>query len=236
LLRQWHVSLWLSHRGYTRRKPYRYKFLEIPGVLDGRYLLVGPPSEALTPGGASVSRELVPSGARYFLLRGAGNAAKQADWVVHVSGPAGCALQVTVVRLTGPVAQMTATSATPLSVDDEAHVDLRIVLQESAGVPVVLKAVVWEDGQEPTVWNRLTRVRPVVSDVGALRRLFGANRLAAGGTLRSRTIRVGPVGPGTRDLIIKVLGQDPKGRLVTAQTRVPVGGRPEDRSESRKDR
>ena len=227
LLREWHLALWLSHRNYSRDKRYRYTFLDVPGVLDGRYLLVGPCAEVLTPGTGRVSRLLVPTGVRHFLLRdgpakGARGSAGTA-WRVCVEAAGGSGLQVSVVRLSGPVAHLRIDATpNPLEPDADGMIEMTLGLAEKARVPVVLQQMAWEDGQEPNAGNRGTRVRPVLSDVGAIRRLFGTNRLAGGGTLRSRPIRVGPIGPGTRELVVKVLGQDPKGRLVTAQCRVGV--------------
>ena len=241
LLRDWHLALWLSHRNYSRHKRYRYTYLPVPGVLDGRYLLVGPPADTLCAGGDPLSRRLVPTGARYVLLRGASRGASGAAsvrrpggagrraWRVCVSGSAGCGLQVSVVRLSGPVADLSVDATpTPLQADADGQVAMRLALRETAGVPVVLQQVSWEDSQEPSAQNNDTRLRPVLSDAAAIRRLFGTNRVAAGGTIHSREITVGPIGPGTRGLFVKVLGQDPKGRLVTAQHHVPVGTPRED--------
>jgi hypothetical protein len=214
LYREWTTSLFLSGLDPTvdRSEPDRYRSIDPRGMIED-WILAGPRSVRVKPGGAPDTWDAVGTSTHYAVIDSSFTGAVR----VEVVGPTEAELQVTTVPLPAGLGCLDLDVRPTAGSDGEIRVRARI--DSRSETPVRLGAIAWEP-LIPASDARSSPFRKSALDMLGIARQFGTSALAPGAGLSSQPIRLDGVRRGDGPLVFKVVGTDSGGRRVAAWAEV----------------
>ncbi|HZW32183.1 MAG TPA: hypothetical protein VFF52_15840 [Isosphaeraceae bacterium] len=212
LYRRWSLALFRSGMDPMSARPaagddgYRGLNLRAP---YGEWELAGPRYGRVIPGGPAECWQAAGTSSHFVLVQGSAAGAVE----IEVVGPAEAQVQVTALPLEADRPRLDLALETTRAADGSLGIRARVA--ERHGVAVRLSGLSWER-QTPGPNPHASDFRPGRLDQIGVAAAFGTAAVPAGGELTSGPIPLTGISDQTGQLVIKVLGTDPRGRPVSA--------------------
>jgi hypothetical protein len=208
LFRKWTVALYLSGLDPSESPEGSYHSIDLRGELED-WILAGPRTSAVVPGGPADSWLAEGTTAHYAIVEGSSKGSVS----IEVSGPPEAEIQVTAVPLPAGLGRP-ALVVRPFQGPD-GQLRFRAEISERAGTPVRLGALAWEP-LEPIQDEQATGFHRGGLDMLGIASVFGTSALPAGGSLQSRAIPLTGFTESGGPMVFKAVGTDAHGRRVAA--------------------
>lgn len=218
LYRRWTIALAAAALGpeslSAEYKTGGFRSIDLRGTIEQRWL-AGPRVERLLPGRGGLSWEAPGTTSRYVLIDGGESDAVEVD----VTAPETSELQVTAIPLANNLPRLDLKSH--FGYDAKGDLNLYLSIRGDGQLPIRLIGIAWEP-LIPPVDPRSGRFPCGKFVEEDLRGQFGVWTLVDGTRRQRQSITLKGIGRESGPYLVKVLGRDAEGRLVSAWIDVNV--------------